>query len=275
MQLDGRIALVTGASRGVGRAISVELARRGAELIIAARSVTDSRGTAGTLAETAAEIERVGGSARMIGVDLDDPESIARLADEALAWRGRVDLLVNNAAFMGRAAYHDLEQLDLKNFSRQLSVNLTAPFLLSKLLVPAMRDRGGVIANITSGAALIGPYDVPGIAYGTTKAALNRLTTLLARDLAASGITVFALDPSYTRTELVVKTAEQAGLDASDAHDPGVPARLLADLVEADPESVTGRVFTTVEGRGPIVVADASAPKPEGVEIDLGRGDGR
>lgn len=271
MDLHDKVALVTGASRGVGRAIALELARRGAGVVVAARSVTESRSTPGTLAETVAMIEDAGGTATPVAVDLSDPDSIEQMAADARAWRGRVDVLVNNAAFMGRAAYHDLDRLDLKNWQRQVAVNLQAPFLTAKLLVPVMREGGGgVIANITSGAGIIHEYAVPGLAYGTTKAGLDRLTTLLARDLAGDSIAVFALDPSYTRTELVVQTAATAGLDASDAHDPSVPAALLADLVEADPASTTGRVFRTVEGRGPIVMADGSSPRPDGIEIELG-----
>lgn len=270
MHLTGKVALVTGASRGVGRAIAIELARRGADVIIAARSVTEARGTPGTLAETAGMIAEVGGAAKMIAVDLADPESIEQMIREALDWRGRVDVLVNNAAFMGRAAYHGIDELDLKNWERQIAVNLRAPFLTAKLLVPSMRESGGgVIANITSGAGIIAEYSVPGLAYGTTKAALNRMTTLLARDVADDSIVVFALDPSYTRTELVVQTAETAGLDASDAHDTSVPANLLADLVEADPSHTAGRVFHTVEGRGPIVMADGASERPKGTEIEL------
>ena len=273
MDLEGRVALVTGASRGVGRAISVELARRGADVILAARTVSDPvPGMPGTLAETAAQVESLGRAAHVVAADLTDTDAVERLADQALEWRGRVDVLVNNAAFLGRAAYHDLDELHLKNFVRQLTVNVTAPFVLAKALVPAMRaNGGGVIANVTSGAGIIAEYTVPGLAYGTTKAALNRLTTLLARDVATDGIVVFALDPAYTRTTLVEQTAEQAGLDASEAHEPEVPARLLADLVEAPAEVSTGRVFMTIEGRGPIVMADGREPLPEGTEVDLGR----
>jgi NAD(P)-dependent dehydrogenase (short-subunit alcohol dehydrogenase family) len=271
MDLDGRVALVTGASRGVGQAIALELARRGADTILAARTVSEPvPGMPGTLAETAAAVEALGRRAHVVGADLTDTDDVRSLAEQALAWRGRVDVLVNNAAFLGRAAYHGLDEMSDKNFVRQLTVNVTAPFVLAKALVPAMREAGGgVIANVTSGAALIGQYDVPGIAYGTTKAALNRLTTLLARDLAGDGIIVFALDPGYTRTVLVEQTAEQAGLDASAAHEPGVPARLLADLVEAGPEVSTGRIFATVEGRGPVLMVDSRAPVPEGVELDI------
>jgi NAD(P)-dependent dehydrogenase (short-subunit alcohol dehydrogenase family) len=271
MELEGRLALVTGASRGVGRSVAVELARRGADVILAARTVSDPvPGMPGTLSETAAEVRALGREAHVIAADLTATDSVQQLAEQALAWRGRVDVLANNAAFLGRAAYHDLDELELKNFVRQFTVNVTAPFILAKALVPAMRaNGGGVIANVTSGAGIIGQYEVPGIAYGSTKAALNRLTTLLARDLAADGIAVFALDPGYTRTVLVEQTAEQAGLDASEAHEPEVPARVLADLVEADAALSSGRIFKTVAGKGPVVMADGREPMPEGVELDL------
>jgi len=269
--LKGKVALVTGASRGVGQAIAYELARRGADLILAARTVEKAiEGMPGTLAETAAEIRELGGQAHIVRVDLTDAVSINQLAENALAWRGRVDVLVNNAAFLGRAAYYSLDETDLKNWTRQLTVNLTAPFLLAKLLVPSMRKYGGgVIVNVTSGSGLIGEYEVPGITYGTTKAALNRLSTLLARDLRPDGIAVFAIDPSYTRTVLAERTAQTAGLDASVAHDPSVPACKVADLVEADIDLSTGRVFRAVEGKRPLMVADSHVPMPEGKEIDL------
>jgi NAD(P)-dependent dehydrogenase (short-subunit alcohol dehydrogenase family) len=269
MELNGKVALVTGASRGVGQAIATELARRGTDVVLAARTVDQAvEGMPGTLAETAAEVEALGQRAHMIRADLTETESMEALADAAVAWQGHVDVLVNNAAFLGRAAYFDLDETSLKNWTRQLTVNLTAPFLLAKLLVPSMRNSGGgVIANITSGAGLIGEYEVPGITYGTTKAALNRLSTLLSRDLRADGIAVFAVDPGYTRTVLVEQTAQTAGLDSSAAHDPSVPSGLVADLIEADIGISTGRIFKTVEGRGPVMVADSAAPVPDGVEL--------
>jgi NAD(P)-dependent dehydrogenase (short-subunit alcohol dehydrogenase family) len=206
----------------------------------------------------------------MVAADLNDPDSTARLAETALAWKGRVDVLVNNAAFLGRAAYHSLDELELRNFQRQFNVNVTAPFILTKALVPAMRQMGGgAVVNVTSGAGLIGAYTTPGITYGSTKAALNRLTTLLARDLAEDHIVVFAVDPGYTRTILAEQTAEQAGQDISAAHPPEVPARTIADLVEADPAVTTGRVFKAVEGKRPVLMADSAQPMPEGIEVEI------
>jgi NAD(P)-dependent dehydrogenase (short-subunit alcohol dehydrogenase family) len=269
MKVAGRVALVTGASRGVGQATAWELARRGADLVLAARTVETARaGMPGTLQETAQGVEAAGREVLVVGADLNDPVSVESLADQALAWRGRVDVLVNNAAFLGRAAYHSLDELELKNFVRQFNVNVTAPFILTKALVPPMRAAGaGVIANITSGAGLIGAYETPGITYGTTKAALNRLSTLLARDLRPDRIAVFAVDPGYTRTVLAEQTAAEVGLDASTAHLPEVPARVIADLIEGDLDVTTGRVFKTVAGKRPLLMADSASPMPDGVEI--------
>jgi NAD(P)-dependent dehydrogenase (short-subunit alcohol dehydrogenase family) len=271
MRLEGRIVLITGASRGVGQATAWELARRGADLVLAARTVdTAHESMPGTLAETAAGVIALGREAYVIGTDLNDPAQVETLGKQALAWKGRVDVLVNNAAFMGRATYHGLDELELKNFVRQFNVNLTAPFILSKAVAPAMRAAGGgVIVNITSGAALIGAYTTPGIAYGSTKAALSRLSTLLARDLQQDAIAVFAVDPGYTRTVLAERTAEQVGLDASTAHPPEVPAGIIADLIEGDQEATTGKVFKVAQGKKPLLIADSSLPMPEGVEVDL------
>lgn len=271
MKLTGRVALVTGASRGLGLATAIELARRGADLVLAARSVNEApAGLSGTLTETAEAVRSLGREALTVAADLNDPDSTDHLARAALEWKGRVDVLVNNAAFLGRAAYHSLDELELRNFQRQFNVNVTAPFVLTKALVPAMRRvGGGVIVNITSGAGLIGTYTTPGITYGSTKTALNRLTTLLARDLEEDRIAVFAVDPGYTRTILAEQTAEQAGQDISAAHPPEVPARVIADLVEADPAVTTGRVFKAVEGKGPVLMADSTQPMPEGIEVEI------
>jgi NAD(P)-dependent dehydrogenase (short-subunit alcohol dehydrogenase family) len=271
MRLEGKTALVTGASRGIGRATALELARRGAELILAARTVSDPvPGMPGTLFETAEGVRALGRDVQVVPADLNDMASVQNLADQALAWKGKVDVVVNNAAFLGRAAYHNLDELSFKNFERQFAVNVFAPFLLAKALVPAMRrNGGGAIVNITSSAGFIGQYTVPGITYGSTKAALNRLTTLLARDLAEDRIVVFALDPNFTRTTLVEQTSEQAGTDLSTAHPVQVPAAAIADLIQADATHTSGRVFKAADGQHPFLMADSQVPMPTGTEVDF------
>ena len=155
--------------------------------------------------------------------------------------------------------YQNLDELSLANWIRQLTVNLTAPFLLAKMLVPGMREAGGgAIVNITSGAWEMTEGTVPGITYGSTKAALNRLTIALARDLRPDGIAVVALNPGFTRTELAEAHSWEAGIDIAAAHDPEVPARDVVGLLLADPATVSGRVFDTVAGGAPVVVVDGT-----------------
>jgi citronellol/citronellal dehydrogenase len=182
MQLKGRVVLVTGGSRGIGRATALAVGARGAAVILAARTLDPGGRLPGSLRETADALRAAGGDALPIACDLGDPASVAALAETALRWKGRVDVLVNNAAFLGKATFHPLDELSLVNWQRQVTINVTAPLALSKALVPAMRaNGGGVIANVTSSAADLVEGDVPGIAYGATKAALNRLTLALAR----------------------------------------------------------------------------------------------
>jgi NAD(P)-dependent dehydrogenase (short-subunit alcohol dehydrogenase family) len=253
MQLDGRVGLVTGASRGIGRATALALAERGAAVVVAARTVRPGGRLSGSLAETVADIVDAGGEAFSIACDLNDDSSVTDLAAAALAWKGHVDVLVNNAAYLGKATFHTLDELTLANWNRQLNVNVTAPLLLAQEIVPTMRKAGaGVIVNITSAAAELEEGDVPGISYGTTKAALNRLTMALARDLRPDHIAVFAVDPGYVRTEIAEQAAENGAwsIDINDAHLPAVSAAAIADLVERDLDEVSGRVWCAV-GAGP------------------------
>lgn len=261
MQLKGRVALVTGASRGIGRATAIALAQRGAAVVVAARTLEAGSGRlAGSLQETVERIEAAGGEAFPITCDLNAVEQVPDLATSALAWRGRVDVLVNNAAFLGKATFHSLDELSLANWQRQLNVNLTAPMLLIQALAPAMRSSGGgVIVNITSAAAEMHEGEVPGFAYGATKAALNRMTLALARDLRPNGVAVFTVDPGYVRTEV----AEQAAADTSrwdanidDAHPPEVAAGVVAELVERDADEVSGKFWLTVNGQPPVLRHD-------------------
>lgn len=259
MQLAGHVALVTGASRGIGRATALALGRRGAAVIVAARTLSPGGRLPGSLEETAGAVRAAGAEALPVVCDLGDPGSAAALAEAALRWKGRVDVLVNNAAFLGKATFHRLDELSLVNWQRQVNVNVTAPLALSKALVPAMRaNGGGVIVNLTSSAADLAEGDVPGIAYGATKAALNRLTLALARDLRPDGISVFAVDPGYVRTEVAEQAATHPGwdIDIDTAHSPEVAAEAIAALVERDGGQVSGRFWRAAGGQPPVLTHD-------------------
>jgi NAD(P)-dependent dehydrogenase (short-subunit alcohol dehydrogenase family) len=184
-----------------------------------------------------------------VRVDLSHPDEAERLALEARKAFGRVDVLVNNAAFLGRAAYSPLEQLSLRDWERQLAVNVTAPFLLCKALAPEMAARGwGRILHITSEAGLPREFDVPGLVYGASKGALNAFGIALNRDLRPRGVASLVLDPGYTRTEIAERTEAASGTDLDDAHGVEVPARAAAHLAGcADPQRYGGRIVVAAE----------------------------
>ena len=255
MDVNGKTAIVTGASRGIGKQIAVELGRRGANVVVAARTVEPHRRLAGSIGETVAAIEAAGGRAVAVRTDLTDVADIEHLAAEARDRFGRIDVLVNNAADTsgGAPAFVDLDRAE---WLRQFDANLHGPFSLMQAVVPSLRDQGGgVIVNMTSGAADMQPVtrertpDGPvsigeRIAYGASKAALNRLTNMLAADLAPLGVAVVAVDPGFTRTELVDLMGERGVVDADAAVPMEVPMKTVLHVITCDdPMQYTGQVL--------------------------------
>jgi NAD(P)-dependent dehydrogenase (short-subunit alcohol dehydrogenase family) len=200
MTLQGKIALVTGGTSGIGRAIAERLARDGAEVIITGRGET--RGN-----EVLAEIKNAGGKARFVAADLANFEDVKRLIEAA----GEVDVLVNNAGvFPGGPT----EQTTREAFDLTFDVNVKAPYFLTAAIAPRMAAKGGgTIINISSMAATIGMNGLA--AYGASKAAVESLTKAWTAEYAAQGVRVNTVAPGPTRTPASAAMGEMFDVLAS------------------------------------------------------------
>ncbi len=185
MELDGKVAIVTGASRGVGAAVAVALARAGARVACAARSTeAQPQSTPGTLDATVRAIDDAGGDAIAVRTNLANDAAVVAMVEQTATHFGGVDILVNNAAitFVG-----DIE-LPMKRQDLIFSVNLRAPMIAVQTALPYLRAGGGAIVNVSSVAGL--NYFPGQMAYGMSKIALEHFTMSLAPQISADGITV-------------------------------------------------------------------------------------
>lgn len=189
--LDGRVALVSGGSSGIGRAIGLALARAGASVVLVARREHE-------LACAASEFEAQGLRARTLPCDLADRDALRDFADRAAQPFGAPDILVNASGINVRKSFEDTADDD---WDRSLAINLTAPFLLTRALAPAMRERGwGRIINITSLQCVRAfPDSAP---YGASKGGLMQLTRAIAEYWSRHGVTCNAIAPGFFETPL-------------------------------------------------------------------------
>ncbi|MCH9673343.1 MAG: SDR family NAD(P)-dependent oxidoreductase [Gammaproteobacteria bacterium] len=202
-KLAGKVAIVTGASRGIGQEIAELFAREGAAVVCAARTLSEGdHKFEGSLARTVDTIVANGGRAHAVAADVSQEQDCHRLVSEARETFGPIDVVVNNAALN---YYLPTVDYPAKRWVRAFAVNVHGPFMLSQAALPDMTEgRGGAIVNISSGAAIgpgRGPYEDHqvrgGVMYGASKAALERFTQGLAQELAQHGnIAVSALSPS-------------------------------------------------------------------------------
>jgi citronellol/citronellal dehydrogenase len=255
---DGRVALVTGGSRGLGKAIAARLAAEGATVAITARTLDPDPKYVGSLRETCDQITAAGGAVVAVQADLSSSEDRERVVAEVVEQVGPPDILVNNAAV---TFLRPLDQFPERRARLMLEMHVMAPLHLTQLVVPGMREHGrGWILNLTSvaGERPAGPpfadFDVSagfGM-YGTAKAALDRLTLSFAAELHADGIAVNAAAPWKP-----VPTEGAGALDLAkeDTEDIGLITETVLILCTGDPATMTGRIaytqpFLAEMGRG-------------------------
>ncbi len=242
-RFEGRIALVTGASRGIGEAIARQLAAEGAQVIAAARSLE-------ALEKLVAEIAAGGGKATTLSLDLADAASIESAAKSALESHGAVDVLVNNA---GVTEDNLILRMSREAWDRVLATNLTGSFLLTQAVVKSMvRRRYGRIVNVTSVVGLMGNAGQAN--YAASKAGLVGLTKSVARELASRNITCNAVAPGFIETEMTQKMTP-AAREALSGQIPlgrlGMPADVaeaVAFLASEQAAYVTGHVLNVSGG---------------------------
>ena len=242
-RFENRIALVTGASRGIGEAIAKRLASEGATVLAAAR-------TADALARVVSEIEAAGGRASALALDLADPGSIESAVKTALTAHGEIHVLVNNA---GVTEDNLILRMSREAWDRVLTTNLTGVFLLTQAVVKGMvRKRYGRIVNVTSVVGLMG--NAGQVNYAASKAGLVGLTKSVARELASRNITCNAVAPGFIATAMTDKMTDEAKskmtsqIPLERLGAPDDVAAAVAYLASEDAAYVTGTVVNVSGG---------------------------
>ncbi|MFC4100901.1 SDR family oxidoreductase [Paenibacillus xanthanilyticus] len=248
--LQGMTALVTGASRGIGRAIAIRLAKEGALVAVHYGRGSDAA------EEVVREITRDGGAAFALGAELGTLEGVGRLYDQlddalhARTGEAKLDILVNNAG-MGLVA--NLEDTTERQFDEVVGLNMKAPFFLVQQALPRLRDNGRII-NLSSAVTRISLPIIP--AYSMTKAAINALTLSLATQLAARGITINAIQPGFVATDMNASMLNDPDSRAAGANysvfgrwgEPADIADIAAFLASRDSRWITGQCIDASGG---------------------------
>lgn len=253
--LQGKVAIVTGSSRGIGKAMALGLAGAGASVVVAARTAEPKNGMPGTIHETVAEIEAAGGKALAVACNVREEESIRDMVSRALDEFGAVDVLVNNAGIGGYAPFL---QMTLREWDLNMDINLRAPFIACQSVAPIMIEQGGgSIINVSSHAAAnifsstLGEDRDAGIAiigqaYGASKAALERLTWGLAAELGPHNIAVNALKPLRPVATEGFRF-QRPDADFSTWATPEDLAKATVYLAAQDARGLTGTIVTAEE----------------------------
>ena len=229
MSLNNTAALITGASRGLGLALSLLLARRGARVVMVARHRE-------ALDAAVAQVRAAGGVAFGIAADVGDKQQIHAIAGEASALAGPIELLIHNASILGPTPLQLLLDTECEDFENVLQANLLGPFRLTKVIAGAMAlRRSGTVVHISSDAA-VSAYPRWG-SYGVSKAALDHLSRTFAAELAGTGVRVLAVDPGEMDT--LMHAAALPDADPQTLARPETIAARIIDMLE-HPEAAPG-----------------------------------
>jgi len=272
-----RTALVTGASRGIGKGIAIALARAGYDIAITARtlnegdpsSIAPETGLAlpGSLATTADEIESLGVRAVSVRLDLLELDTLAGAVDAAIAGLGgRLDVLVNNAIYVGEGNDRLFADCGPDNLIKRVTGNITAQLLITQRALQHMLVAGGgTVCNITSAAGQTTPRSPVGrggwpLAYSVTKAGFHRIADMLVVEYGDQGIRAFNVNPGFVATERVVAAGDQLEFVAKHGIAPDVIGTAIARLID-DPTVVNGSYVQALDtARGLGLVPERTAP---------------
>ena len=260
LDLTGKVAIITGASRGIGRQAAIDLAHRGVKVVITARTVNHDPAVIGSLSATAKAIEDAGGEVLMVQADVANRDDLKRLVAETVAHFGGVDILVNNAAATEGSVWSKaFLDITFDEWTNHFDVHVHAPFILMQMVTPIMASRGGGrIINITTGSAeahrLIEEVVPPTASFGqavtvpsyfASKRALDRLGNVVSPELRKFNVFVVTMHPGFVASEVVSARLESQPTEGKAVPiDTGIPARMIVYFAAcADPEEYTGRLF--------------------------------
>ncbi len=256
-------ALITGASRGIGKAIAIEMARAGYDVAITARTMREGDPTSlspesglmlpGSLETTAAEVVALGGRAVPLQLDLLELHTLADIVDAAVdQLGGQLDVLVNNAIYVGPGNDRLFADCEPDNIIRRITGNITAHLLITHRALHHMLAAGsGTVVGVTSGAGQVTPHAPVGeggwpLVYAITKGGFHRIADMLAVEYASRGIRSFNVNPGFVATERVLAAGPQLAFVAKRAITPGVAGAAIAHLVD-DPSVINGSYVQAVD----------------------------
>lgn len=273
--LTGQVALVTGASRGIGKGCAIELGAAGATVYVTGRTVEEGTGPLpGTIGATAAEVDAAGGRGIAAACDHRDDAQVEALFERVRREHGQLDILVNNALLMPREMLNGKPFYDnpLSNWDDMIDVGTRSAYAASWFAARLfMVERGrGLIVNISSSGAVKYAWSIP---YGVGKAALDRITADTAHELRETGVSVVSLWPGLVRTERTAKVQQAGGLDFSHAESQRFTGRAVAALAaDDDRHRYTGQVLTSRDLADTYGYTDVDGSLPDGPLSERPRG---